>query len=341
MAGVPQGSILGPLLFLIFINDLPINLESVVKIFADDTSLFSIVKDPISCATNHNYDLERIIDWANQWKMYFNPDASKQEVYFSRRTVSLTSPPLIFGNSSVSNCDYHKHLGLLLDNKLVFDRHLREQISKANKGIGLLKRLRKFLPRDSLLTIYKSFIRPHVDYGDIIYDIPGNESFPQKIESVQYNAALAITGCFFGTSREKIYSELGLESLSDRRYCRKLCFFYKIGNGYTAPYLSSFIPAHTRNCYVLRSKPAIKQLVARTERYQSSFFPYCISQWNVLDSNIRNLPTISTFKSAIFKFIRPKSSSVFNVRHHQGAIFLTRLRIGFSHLREHKFRHNF
>ena len=99
--------------------------------------------------------------------------------------------------------------------------------------------------------------------------------------------------------------------------------------------------SHTRNCYVLRSKPAIKQLVARTERYQSSFFPYCISQWNVLDSNIRNLPTISTFKSAIFKFIRPKSSSVFNVRHHQGAIFLTRLRIGFSHLREHKFRHNF
>ena len=81
--------------------------------------------------------------------------------------------------------------------------------------------------------------------------------------------------------------------------------------------------------------------MARTERYQSSFFPYCISQWNVLDSNIRNLPTISTFKSAIFKFIRPKLSSVFNVRHHQGAIFLTRLRIGFSHLREHKFRHNF
>ena len=81
--------------------------------------------------------------------------------------------------------------------------------------------------------------------------------------------------------------------------------------------------------------------MARTERYQSSFFPYCISQWNVRDSNIRNLPTIPTFKSAIFKFIRPKSSSVLNVRHHQGAIFLTRLRIGFSHLHEHKFRHNF
>ena len=149
--------------------------------------------------------------------MSFNPDPSKQvvEVYFSRRTVSLTNPPLIFGNSSVSNCDYHKHLCLLLDNKLVFDRHLREQISKANKGIGLIKRLRKFLP---LLTIYKSFIRPHLDYGDIIYDIPGNESFSQKLESVQYNAALAITGCFCGTSREKLYSELGLESLSDRRY---------------------------------------------------------------------------------------------------------------------------
>ena len=179
-----------------------------VKIFADDTSLFSIVKDPLSCATKLNCDMERILDWANQWKMSFNPDPSKQaeEVYFSRRTVSLTSPPLIFGNSSVSNCDYHKHFGLLLDNKLVFDRHLREQISKANKGIGLLKRLGKFLPRDSLLTIYKSFIRPHLDYGDIIYDIPGNESFSQKIESVQYNAALAITGRFFWyIEREDIF----------------------------------------------------------------------------------------------------------------------------------------
>ena len=74
-----------------------------VKIFDDDTSLFSIVKDPLSCATKLNCDLERILDWANQWQMSFKPDPSKQavDVYFSRRTVSLISPPL-FGNSSVS-----------------------------------------------------------------------------------------------------------------------------------------------------------------------------------------------------------------------------------------------
>ena len=115
---------------------------------------------------------------------------------------------------------------------------------------------------DSLLTVCKSFIRPHLDYGDIIYDIPGNESFYQKLASVQYNAVLAITGCFC-TSRGKLYSELGLESLSDRRYCRNVCFFYKIVNGYRAPYLSIYIPVHTRDCYVLRSKPAIQQLVVR------------------------------------------------------------------------------
>ena len=82
-------------------------------------------------------------------------------------------------------------------------------------------RLRKSLSRDTLLTIYKAFVRPHLDYGDIIYDNPGNISFTQKIEPVQYNAALAITGCIRGTSRENLYCELGLESLTDRRFCRR------------------------------------------------------------------------------------------------------------------------
>ena len=87
LAGVPQGSILGPLLFLIFINDLPDSLDSMVKIFADDTSLFSLVRDQRTSSDNLNRDLGRISEWANQWKMSFNPDPSKQavEVYFSHK----------------------------------------------------------------------------------------------------------------------------------------------------------------------------------------------------------------------------------------------------------------
>ena len=80
----------------------------------------------------------------------------------------------------------------------------------------------------ALLTIYKSFLRPHLDYGDVIYDHAFNESFQNKLVSVQYNAALAITGAIRGSSREKFYEELGLESLKSQQWYRKLCLFFKL-----------------------------------------------------------------------------------------------------------------
>ena len=94
--------------------------------------------------------------------------------------------------------------------------------------MGLLRKLHNILPRLVLLTIYKNFTRPHLDYGDIIYDQAYNTSFHQKLELLQYNACLAITGAIRGTSREKLYEELGLESLQRRRWFRKLSFFYKL-----------------------------------------------------------------------------------------------------------------
>ena len=84
------------------------------------------------------------------------------------------------------------------------------------------------MPQGSLLTIYKSFVRPHLDYSDVIYDQSFNNTFHQKMESIQYNAALAITGAIRGSSREKLYQELGLEPLQQRRWYRKLCFFFQI-----------------------------------------------------------------------------------------------------------------
>ena len=97
-----------------------------------------------------------------------------------------------------------------LDVKLNFSHHVREKISKANNGIGLIHKLAYVLCRQSLLTIYKSFVRPYLDYGGIIYDQPNNESFYNLIEKFQYNAALAITGAIEGTSQNKIYNELGI-----------------------------------------------------------------------------------------------------------------------------------
>ena len=180
-AGAPQRSVLGPLLFLIYINDLPKGLSSNAKLLADDISLFSVNHD--STTRNElNDDLVKISNWANQWKMSFNPDPNKQaqEVIFSRKTKKVHHPPLAFSKSNVSQSAYQKHLGVILDASLSFDEHLISVQSKTNKTIGLLRKLQNILPRQALITIYKVFVRPHLDYGDILYDQDYNASFHQN-----------------------------------------------------------------------------------------------------------------------------------------------------------------
>ena len=133
-----------------------------------------------------------------------------------------------FNSKSVKQIPSPKHLGMILDIKLNFQEHLKNVLNKVNKTIGLLWTLQNILPRGPLLPIYKSFIRPHLDNGDVIYDQNYNNSFHDKLESIQDNAVLAITGTIRGSSREKLYQELGLESLQQRRWFRTLCYFFKI-----------------------------------------------------------------------------------------------------------------
>ena len=189
---------------MIYINDLTEDLSTNAKLFADDTSLFSVIHDIQTSANNLNKDLERISNWATQWKMNFNP--------------------------------------VKVDNQLKFDDHIKMVFRKISKTIGLLRKLHNFLPRAALITIYKAFIRPHLDYGDILYDQAYNMSFHQKLESIQYNACLAITGAIRGTSKEKLYQEIGLESLQLRRWYRKLGMFYKIFKSKSPQYLFKLIP---------------------------------------------------------------------------------------------------
>ena len=151
--------------------------------------------------------------------MNFNPDPSKQaqELLFSRKISSKPYPSLNFNDNPVHQVQLQKHLGLFLDPKLSFDEHIQCILIETRKIIGMIKKLQTVIPRAAFLTIYKSFLRPHLDYGDVIYDRAFNESFQNKLESVPYNAALAITGAIRGSSREKLYQELGLESLKSRR----------------------------------------------------------------------------------------------------------------------------
>ena len=341
LAGVPQGSILGPLLFLIYINDLPNRLKSNAKLFADDTSLFTIVKDKNESANILNNDLSLISRWAYDWKMLFNLDPKKpaQEVIFSRKKQSQSHPTISLKNIPGERASYQKHLGIILDEKLNFKQHIDNAILKINKGISVIKKLRYSLPRKSLVTIYKAFLRPLIDYGDIIYDQPQNESFCDKLESVQYKAALAITGAIQGTSREKIYQELGLESLKNRRWYKRLCCMFKIMNEEAPKYLTNMIPKGQQTIVTRNSN--IPTFYCRADCFKYSFFPSTLKDWFNLDASIRNSESIAIFKRRLLSLIRPFQSNLYNIFDLIGLKLLTRLRLGFSHLNEHKFRHDF
>ena len=119
---------------------------------------------------------------------------------------------LCFNNSIFSQTPYQKHFGIFLDVLGMFEEYLKVISIKVNKTIGLLRKLRKYLSRPVLITMYKAFVRPNIDYDDIIYDKAYNETFHQKLESIQYNSCLALSRAIRGSSREKLSHELGLES---------------------------------------------------------------------------------------------------------------------------------
>ena len=160
---------------------------------------------------------------------------------FSNKLKSTDHPPIFLNDIEVKRVNCHKHLGLILDSKLSFTKHISEKIATARKGIGIIKHLSPYLPLKSRDQIFKMHIRPHVDYCDFIYHIPiksretNNFNISrtpnyqmQLLQSTQYQAALAVSGAGKGTNRLKIYDELGWESLGHRRIFRRLTQVYKI-----------------------------------------------------------------------------------------------------------------
>ena len=158
LSGVPQGSVLGPLLFLIYINDLTQNISANMKLFADDSSLFIKVTNVDTAHQTLMNDLDTITAWARLWKMKFNPDISKQaiEVVFSCKYEKTKEihPPLIFNEIPVARKESTKHIGLIVDEKLNFREHILEAIETAKKGLSLMKFLSNFVNRKTLVLTY-------------------------------------------------------------------------------------------------------------------------------------------------------------------------------------------
>ena len=196
--------------------------------------------------------------------MSFNPDISKQaqKVIFSRKLKKTPHPPLMFNINQVNKASSQKHLGIILDESLSFEEHLKTISVKINKTLYLLRKLQNVLPSAALITLYKSFIRPYLDYGDIIYE-----------QAFNCNASLAIAGAIRGTSREKLYNELGFELLHARRWYRKLCYFYKFYVFKQPEYLFNLIPVRTFN-YRTRNADDVPYFNIR-DFFQKFFFPIC------------------------------------------------------------------
>ena len=164
-------------------------------------------------------------------------------------------------------------------------------MSKAYKGIVILRKLQNIIPRNYLLTIYKPFIRPHLDYGDIIYHQLNNGNYCQKIESIQYQAALAITN---------LYNELGIESMKLRQWLMRLCYFFKIQSSGLPQYLNDLIPKPSLR-YTTRSL-LFPNFEVRTELFRNSFFPYTVNEWNSLDDIIKPSELHLIFRKKKIKF---------------------------------------
>ena len=347
-SGVPQGSVLGPLLFLVYINDLEEGIKSQIKFFADDTSLFSIVRNPEISTEELNHDLGLINNWAFQWKMSFNPDPNKpaEEVVFSNKREGCFHPPLFFNNIEVKRVNEHKHLGLTLDSKLNFGSHIKENIAKAMTGVGVIRYLSSYIPVRTLDQIYKMYVRPHFDFCDVIYNLPVKQDiftskmnlsfWMEKIEKVQYQAAIAVTGTWKTTSREKIYDELGWEPLWKRRWFRHLVQFYKIQNGLTPSYLTELVPPLRAHLYGLRSNNVLQSYKCNRNIFKNSFYPYGTELWNKIGPELRQLPSLVKFKMVILKLVRFKKKSIFGLHDPLYVRRLFQLRVGLSPLRYHK-----
>ena len=284
---------------------------------------------------NHDLDLIRL--WAQNWGMSFNPDPRKQavELIFSQKSVKTDHPVILFNDLPVTKVDEHKNLGIILDSKLSLSAHIHVAITKSRKGIGMLKFLSKYLPRNTLSNLYKLYVRPHLDYGDVIYHVPegddGSKSYLMgKLESVQYSAALAVSGTWRGTCQERLYNELGWESLSSRRWSRRLILFYKFINNLTPDYTRDPIPLLHETNYIFRNEPVVGQIRARTEKFRTSFYPNCLFEWNKLDPVLRASTSVSIFKKNLFSQIRPPPNSVCGIHNLKGIAYLTQLRVGLS-----------
>ena len=295
LSGVPQGSVLGPSLFLFYINDISEGLNSTVRLFADDTIAYLAIKSKRDSRLLQD-DLNRLADWETKWQMEFHPDKC-EVININHKKTTIKSDYVLHGHT-LKSVDAAKYLGVTITKDLKWNTHIENAKTKANRVLGFLRRNLKINSEELKSKAYKTLVRPMVEYSATIWD-PYTKDNINKIEMVQRRAARFVTNRWDRTdSVTDMISVLGWETLEQRRRDMRLVLMYKIANGLVAVPASPHLRPITRSSRLCH--PAGYLVPSSTSDYHKfSFFPGTIREWNALLPDVPISQTPEAFKASL------------------------------------------
>ena len=296
-AGVPQGSVLGPLLFLVYVNDIVNVVNCGITLFSDDTLIYTIDDGQTNSTISLNQNLENINAWSKQWLIKFNPQKTTLMTMSTRRVTRLDDIPVTLDGTVLENVSSHRHLGIVINSKLSWTSHIDYILQGVSKLNDIFICLKRKLHRSTLNRIYLAFVRPKLEYACIIWD-SCTEYDKKRLEDMQLKFARSVTGAKRGTSHQFIYNETQWPKLSERRQDCKKIFMFKVVNNLVPPYLCDILPSIIQDSVVhdLRNKHNFRHLEAKTERHKNSLFPSIVQMWNELSHELRKLTSINEFR---------------------------------------------
>ena len=295
-SGVPQGTVLGPLLVLIYINDLPSTVSSQVRLFADDCLLYR----PIKCRADQEKlqrDLSALQDWAFRWGMCFNPSKCSVLRVSRPKSKNLEFQYTLKGET-LENVSSTPYLGVCLSETLEWEAYINKITSKANSTLGFLRRNLKACPPKLRETAYFSLVKSSLEYSSAVWD-PFRQKDIDKLEKIQRAAARFVTQNYRQTaSVTSLIQNLGWTDLKTRRKnSRLLCMFKILNELVEIPINNRLIPAdrRTRGGH----NQAYKHIRANTTLGQNSFWHRTIPDWNSLQAAATESKTVAAFKSQL------------------------------------------
>ena len=295
ISGVPQGTVLGPALFLLYINDLPESVSSRVRLFADDAILYRTVNSQDDSFALQR-DLEGLEEWERSWRMDFNP--SKCSVISFTRSRSPDTYSYDLHGERLQRVSSAKYLGVMLSSNLSWTEHVNDVVSKANRALGMVRRNLKVAPREVKAQAYTSLVRPHLEYCSTVWD-PHTAQDTQRLEAVQRRAARFTCRQYqYTSSPSEMMTRLGWTSLAERREQARLIMLFKMYHmlvNINIAHLLIPISRYTRHTHPL----TFTRLSSSQNYYNRSFFPRTIINWNDLPANVVEAPSVEAFTSRL------------------------------------------